>query len=58
MGNVWRILALLRTITPEMRAAIRGCLDTMEEQARSTRNPVDDAAVGLVRLLCWLLGVV
>ena len=54
----FELLALLRGVTPEARAAIRKCLDDLAAAARQTANPVDDLAVGILRTICLILGLV
>lgn len=55
--NAWlfRLLTLVLTVmSPEIKAQLRTWLDTLQTEAKKTKNPWDDLLVSLLRSL--LLG--
>ena len=58
MGWIWKLLTITRGASPELKASIREMLERMEGDARTTKLPIDDIAVGTLRLVCQLLGLV
>lgn len=57
MGWLWKLLTITRGASPELKEAVRRMLEQMEAQAKKTALPIDDVAVGTLRALCGLLGL-
>jgi hypothetical protein len=53
-----RILQLTRSVSPELKSEIRECLAKMEAHAKATELAVDDAAVGVLKTLCAIAGLI
>lgn len=58
MNWLFSLLNIARLASPELKATIRKMLDDLDTQAKTTKLPVDDIAVGILRTVCSLLGLV
>ena len=57
MSWLLQLLKITSMATPDLKAAIRKAIDDLEAHARSTKLPVDDLAVGVLKTICTLLGL-
>jgi len=57
MNWLIKLLTITRMVSPEIKDAVHQAIDQLEAEARKTRLPIDDTAVGILKALCILLGL-
>jgi hypothetical protein len=57
MNWLLRIIGITQAISPEVKATIHKSIDDMEAAAQATKLPVDDIAVGVLKMLCLFVGL-